>query len=115
MRACLPSSRFAAVRRFPFYVRILLAMAAGAALGLAIGPRAAPLGEVGKVLITLIKALACPLLFFAIIDAFLRTNIAGRAAARMVAISLTNAVIALTVGLAISNILRPGEASEALR
>jgi DAACS family dicarboxylate/amino acid:cation (Na+ or H+) symporter len=103
------------MRRFPFYLRILLAMAAGAALGLAIGTRAAPLGEAGKVLITLIKALAAPLLFFAILDAFLRTNIAGRSAARMVAISLTNAAIALLVGLTLSNLLRPGEASQALR
>jgi len=103
------------MRRFPFYLRILLAMAAGAALGLAIGTRAAPLGEAGKVLITLIKALAAPLLFFAILDAFLRTNIAGRSAARLVAISLTNAAIALLVGLTLSNLLRPGEASQALR
>jgi DAACS family dicarboxylate/amino acid:cation (Na+ or H+) symporter len=103
------------VRRFPFYLRILLAIAAGAALGLAVGTRAAPLGEAGKVLITLIKALAAPLLFFAILDAFLRTNIAGRSAARMVAISLTNAAIALLVGLTLSNLFRPGEASQALR
>ncbi len=103
------------MRRFPFYLRILLAIAAGAALGLAVGTRAAPLGEAGKVLITLIKALAAPLLFFAILDAFLRTNIAGRSAARMVAISLTNAAIALLVGLTLSNLFRPGEASQALR
>ena len=86
-------------RRFPFYARILLAMAAGALLGLAAGPRAAPLGEAGKVIITLIKALAAPLLFFAIVDAFLRTTIHGRSAARMVAISLSNAAIALAIGL----------------
>jgi DAACS family dicarboxylate/amino acid:cation (Na+ or H+) symporter len=102
-------------RRFPFYVRILLAMATGALLGFLAGPRAAPLGEAGRVVITLIKALAAPLLFFAILDAFLRTAIHGRAAARMVAISLTNAVIALGIGLALSNVLRPGEASTALR
>jgi len=101
--------------RFPFFLRILAAMAAGAALGLAAGPRAAPLGEIGKVIITLIKALAAPLLFFAILDAFLRSQIAGRSAARMVAISLTNGAIALAIGLAISNLLRPGEASDALR
>jgi DAACS family dicarboxylate/amino acid:cation (Na+ or H+) symporter len=102
-------------RRFPFYLQILLAMAAGAGIGLLAGPRAAPLGEVGKVIITLIKALAAPLLFFAILDAFLRTTIQGRAAARMVAISLTNAALALVIGLTLSNVLRPGEASPALR
>jgi Na+/H+-dicarboxylate symporter len=80
--------------RFPFYVRILLAMAAGALLGLAAGPRAAPLGDAGKVVITTIH---------------------GRAAARMVAVSLTNAALALAIGLTLSNVLRPGEASPALR
>ena len=102
-------------RRVPFYARILIAMAAGAVLGLLAGPRAAPLGEAGKVVITLIKALAAPLLFFAILDAFLRTTIHGRAAARMVGISLTNAAVALAIGLTLSNVLRPGEASQALR
>jgi DAACS family dicarboxylate/amino acid:cation (Na+ or H+) symporter len=102
-------------RRLPFYARILIAIAAGALLGLLAGPRAAPLGEAGRVVITLIKALAAPLLFFAILDAFLRTEIHGRAATRMVAISLTNAAIALALGLLLSNLLRPGEASVALR
>ncbi len=102
-------------RRFRFYARILLAMAVGALLGLIAGQRVAPLGEAGRVVITLIKALAAPLLFFAILDAFLRTAIHGRAAARMVAISLTNAAIALAIGLTLSNLLRPGEASTALR
>ncbi len=102
-------------RRIPFYAQILAAMAVGALVGLVAGPRAAPLGEAGKVIITLIKALAAPLLFFAIVDAFLRTTIHGRSAARMVAISLTNATIALGIGLLLSNLLRPGEASSALR
>lgn len=109
------SSAAAARSRFPFYARILTAMAAGALVGLLAGPRATPLGEAGKVIITLIKALAAPLLFFAILDAFLRTTIHGRSAARMVAISLTNAAIALAIGLLLSNLLRPGEASAALQ
>jgi DAACS family dicarboxylate/amino acid:cation (Na+ or H+) symporter len=101
--------------KFPFYARILVAIAAGVGLGLLAGPRAAPLGDAGKLVITLIKAFAAPLLFFAIIDAFLRTSFRGKSAARMVAVSLINAAIALTIGLLLSNLLRPGEASEALR
>jgi DAACS family dicarboxylate/amino acid:cation (Na+ or H+) symporter len=102
-------------RRFPLYGRILVAIAAGALVGLLAGSRAAPLGEAGKIVITLIKAFAAPLLFFAILDAFLRTNFQGRSAGRMVAVSLTNAAIALAIGLLLSNILRPGEASESLQ
>jgi DAACS family dicarboxylate/amino acid:cation (Na+ or H+) symporter len=95
--------------RVPFVARILVAMAAGTVVGLVFGPRVARLGELGTVIIDLIKGLAGPLLFFAVVDAFLRTHVRTRSAALMVAISLTNAAIAVVIGLTLSNTLRPGE------
>ncbi|MBI3541953.1 MAG: dicarboxylate/amino acid:cation symporter [Deltaproteobacteria bacterium] len=95
-------------RRFPLHFLILSAMALGAAAGLALGARAEPLGELGKVLIQLIKALAGPLLFFAVVDAFLRTRVRARSAAVMFGIGAINATIALVIGLSISNLLKPG-------
>jgi Na+/H+-dicarboxylate symporter len=95
-------------RRFPFALKIIIALGAGIALGWAIGPRAAPLARFGMVILDLIRGLAGPLLFFAIIDAFLRTQIRARNGAIMVAISLTNAVIAIGIGLAISHLIQPG-------
>lgn len=97
----------------PFYVQIFAAMAFGAIIGLIAGPRAAFAGQLGKVIISLIKALAGPLLFFAVVDAFLRTQISARAAGRMLAISAINAIAAVAIGLGISNILRPGESMRA--
>lgn len=47
--------------------------------------RAEPLGELGKLVIQLIKAVATPLLFFAIVDAILRTEVRGRQGAIMLA------------------------------
>jgi Na+/H+-dicarboxylate symporter len=95
--------------RFPFVARILVGMALGVCLGWLFGRRVEPLGEIGQVIIDLIKALAGPLLFFAVIDAFLRTHVKARSAGIMIAISLTNAAIAVTIGMTLSNLLRPGE------
>lgn len=95
--------------RFPFVARILTAMILGTVVGLVFGPRVARLGEMGSVIIDLIKALAGPLLFFAVVDAFLRTQVKARSAATMVAITLTNATIAVAVGLTLSNVLQPGK------
>ena len=94
--------------RFPFVARIVTAMLLGGLVGWVFGKRAEWLGDFGKVIIDLIKALAGPLLFFAVIDAFLRTRVKLRSAALMVAISLTNAMIAVAIGLTLSNTLKPG-------
>jgi Na+/H+-dicarboxylate symporter len=95
--------------RFPFVARILLAMALGGVVGSVYGRGVERLGEMGQVIIDLIKGLAGPLLFFAIVDAFLRTHVKARSAGIMVAISLANAAIAVTIGLSLSNVIRPGD------
>ncbi len=95
--------------RVPMIARILGAMILGAIVGVVLGPRAAPLGKIGEVVLDVVKALAAPLLFFAILDAFLRTQIRARSGAIMVAISTVNALIAIGVGLTLSNVLRPGD------
>lgn len=96
-------------RRLPFFAKILIAMVLGMITGLILGPRAAPLGELGNVIIGLIKTLAAPLLFFAVVDAFLRTHIRARSGLIMLAITATNALLAVVIGLTLSNILRPGD------
>ncbi len=81
-------------------------------LGLVVGPLlgkdAAPLGELGKLVIQVIKAVATPLLFLSIVNAILKTEIGGRAGARMLAFASINATIAVAVGLLLSNTLKPG-------
>jgi Na+/H+-dicarboxylate symporter len=81
-------------------------------LGLLVGPllgsRANGLGELGKLVIQLIKAAATPLLFFAIVSSILKTQIQGKAALRLLFWAVINASIALTIGLLLSNLLRPG-------
>jgi DAACS family dicarboxylate/amino acid:cation (Na+ or H+) symporter len=98
----------ARARRVPLYVQILGAMALGLALGPALGAYEAQLGELGKLVIQLIKAAATPLLFLAIVSSILKTEIEGRAAVRLLFWATVNASIALAIGLSISNLFQPG-------
>jgi Na+/H+-dicarboxylate symporter len=100
--------------RVPFVCRILLAMALGGLAGWYCGRRIERLGEVGTAIIDLVKALAGPLLFFAVLDAFLRTHVRARSALVMIAITLTNATLAVAIGLTLSNVLRPGDTLAAM-
>jgi Na+/H+-dicarboxylate symporter len=102
--------------RVPLYIRILIGVALGALLGVAFGERPIVfhvtnrhLGDLGLLVIRLLKALAVPLIFFAIVDAFVRTHISARRGLRMVLICLVNVTVAMAIGLTIMNLWRPGE------
>lgn len=88
--------------------RIVLGMVLGAALGVALGRSVDGLGEAGKLLVQAIKVFATPLLFFAILDAVLTTEIRGRHAGRMLGVAFTNAAVALAIGLLLSNLFQVG-------
>lgn len=94
--------------RFPLYAQIIVALLLGLALGPVLGEGAGPLGELGRLVVQLIKGVATPLLFFAIVNAVLRAEIAGRGALRMLGAAILNASVALLIGLTISNVLQPG-------
>jgi Na+/H+-dicarboxylate symporter len=94
--------------RFPLYAQILCATLIGLAVGPMLGRDAGLLGELGKVVVNLIKSAATPLLFLAIVSAILKTEIRGRTALRLLFWAGLNASIALSIGLSLSNWLAPG-------
>jgi DAACS family dicarboxylate/amino acid:cation (Na+ or H+) symporter len=94
--------------RFPLYAQIIVALLLGLVLGPLLGKSAAPLGELGRLVVQLIKGVATPLLFFAIVSAVLRAEIAGKGALRMLGAAVLNASMALFIGLLISNLFHPG-------
>lgn len=94
--------------RFPLYLQILVAMALGLVTGLVLGTRASVLGQFGTILIQMIRVMAAPLLFFAIVDAFIRSEMGGRRGLWLAVICTLNTVAALVVGLTVSNVLQPG-------
>ncbi len=93
----------------PLYVRILIGVALGTVVGVVWKAKAAPLGEIGMLVITLLKTLATPLILFAVLDAFMRTRIPAKQGAKLVAISLVNATVAIVIGLSVANLVRGGE------
>lgn len=88
---------------------IIAAMIAGVICGSILGPRAKELGLIGTTVIGMIKALAGPLILFAILDAFLMSPMSWKQGRRMLAIALFNATIAIAIGLFLANFLRPGD------
>jgi len=83
-------------------------------LGPLLGMNAAPLGELGRLVVQLIKGVATPLLFFAIVSAILHAEIEAKGAVRMLVAAMFNATCALIIGLTLSNWLKPGRHLEAL-
>lgn len=101
--------------RLPLYVRVLIGVAAGIALGVFFGTgpivpglRNDDLGVLGVLVIRLLKALAVPLILFAILDAFLRVHISARSGGWLILICLCNVSVAFAIGLTLMNTLRPG-------
>jgi len=91
---------------------------AGLVLGLLVGPFAgsqAPLlSEISKWVIQLIKAVAVPLLFFAVVNALQTSELRLRSGLKMLGVALVNASIALGIGISLSHLFRPGDALQSL-
>lgn len=87
---------------------ILVAMVLGIVAGLLAGSTLTPLGVVGKVYIQLIKVVAIPLVFFSILEAIVATDLSWRTARVWLCVIIVNTTCALVLGLALSNIFKPG-------
>jgi Na+/H+-dicarboxylate symporter len=99
----------------PLYTQVLIAVVCGTALGAAFGQnpylgglRNEDLGRLGMLVIQLLKALAIPLIFFAILDAFIRMSLPLRQGTKLLVICLVNVSVAMTIGLVIMNAWQPG-------
>jgi len=96
-------------------VHMLLAMCLGVLCGLIFKSQTRYLGELGKLLIQWVKVLAGPLLFFAIVDAFVRVDVRLKQALRMLFLMLLNMIVAITIGMLLATYLKPGEYLKILR
>jgi Na+/H+-dicarboxylate symporter len=115
-----PASDFSAPspwwpHRWPLYIRVVLGVIAGTAIGLtfrtreiAAGWTTAHLGIIAGLYIQLLTALATPLIFLAITEAFVQTHISGRQGLKMFCICSLNIFVAFVIGLTILNVWQPG-------
>ena len=101
--------------RLPLYTQVLIAVICGTIVGALFGQapylgglRNEDLGRLGMYVILMLKTLAIPLIFFAVLDAFLTTVLPLRQGTRLILICLINVSVAMAIGLVIMNVWQPG-------
>ena len=104
-----PGTGFAAwYRRTPLYVRILAALVLGLVVGEMAGAKAQFLKPFSDIVLQLLRLLATPLIFIAVVHALLKAEVTGRSAGRLAFLLLSNTVAAILIGLLVANVIRPG-------
>ena len=100
------------MKKLPLAAQVTVGVVLGGLLGHFAGktPLTQNLGELGMLVIKALRALAIPLVFFAILDAFVQTRIEAKKFGKLVAICLVNVSVAMAIGLGILNAFRPGDA-----
>src|SRR4051812_37517300 len=112
---CPPSTRLSLLFRTPLWIRVIIAVALGSLMGaifktdpIIFGIPTDHLGQIGMLPVKLLRALAIPLIFFAILDGFVKTAIPLHRAGKLILICLINVSAAMCIGLIILNSLHPG-------
>ncbi|MEK9141164.1 MAG: dicarboxylate/amino acid:cation symporter [Nitrospirota bacterium] len=101
---------------FPLYAQVLVAVIGGTTLGVLLGQepylgglRNEQLGKLGLWVVWVLKTLAVPLIFFAIMDSLIRASLPLRQGAKLITICLVNVSVAMVIGLTIMNLWQPGK------
>lgn len=103
--------------KLPLYFQVVIGVLIGTVLGVVFGTdpyfwgllKNETLGQLGMLVIRLLKTLATPLIFLAILDAFIHCDISFRHGGRLLAICGVNLLAAMLIGLTIMNVFTPGE------
>ena len=93
----------------PLYVRILVALALGVLTGVLLGPNAAPLATPAKLILRLLSTIAPLLILLAILRALVNAELPRGTGPRLVGLLVLNSLVAIMIGLAVANLMRPGE------
>jgi Na+/H+-dicarboxylate symporter len=101
--------------RTPLYIRIVGGMLLGVLTGLWLGTSAASLAIPSKLVLRLLGALAPALILVAIIKALLEANFEKGTAGRLIRLLVLNTLVAISVGLIVANVLKPGSWSSQLQ
>ncbi|MBC7529331.1 MAG: dicarboxylate/amino acid:cation symporter [Chthonomonadaceae bacterium] len=102
-------------KKLPLWAKSLIGVCVGCVLGVVFGQRPivfgihnAELATIGGLVIRLLKTLATPLVFFAIVDAFARTRISAKQGGKLLLFCLMNVTVAMTITLTVMNVAKPG-------
>ncbi len=92
----------------PLYVWVIAAVVVAIPVGAAWGDGASRLDLLPKIILRALTALAAPLVVLAILHAIVTNEIRGRLGGLMMAFYLLNTLVAMIIGLALTNLIRPG-------
>ena len=92
----------------PLFVWVIIAVVLAVPVGLAWGG-ATRLELISKLIIRALGALAAPLVVLAVLHAIVSNEIRGKQGLRMMIYYLVNTLVAMGIGLALCNLVRPGE------
>jgi Na+/H+-dicarboxylate symporter len=92
----------------PLYAWVLLAVLVAIPTGLLWGDGATRLELLPMVILRALTALAAPLVVLAILSAIVTNDVKGRLGALMMAFYLLNTLVAMLIGLTLTNLIRPG-------
>lgn len=94
--------------RTPLYLRIIGALVLGLLVGALFGERVAFLAIPSRLILRLLGALAPPLILFAVMRVLMTSEIKGRVAGRLIWLLALNTLVAISIGLLVANVIRPG-------
>jgi DAACS family dicarboxylate/amino acid:cation (Na+ or H+) symporter len=93
----------------PLYVWVVVAAVVAIPVGTYFGESATSLDLLPKLILRALTALAAPLVVLAILSAVVTNEIRGRQGGAMMFFYLVNTLVAMVIGLALTNLIRPGE------
>ena len=96
-------------QRIPLFVKILVGLVAGIIAGLLMGPNADGLKPIATTVLKLLRFLATPLIFSAVLSSLISARIEGKKAAKLMWVLMSNTVVAICIGLGVANLLQPGQ------
>jgi Na+/H+-dicarboxylate symporter len=92
----------------PLYAWVILAVVVAIPVGIFWGEAATNLEIIPKLILRALTALAAPLVVLAILSAIVTNEVRGRVGALMMVFYLINTLVAMLIGLTLSNLIHPG-------
>src|SRR3954451_21674305 len=96
----------------PLYVWVIAAVLVAIPVGIYWGEGAERLDLLPRLIIRALSALAAPLVVLAILSAIVSNDIRGRQGGLMMVYYLINTLVAMGIGLVLTNLIRPGVGAE---
>jgi Na+/H+-dicarboxylate symporter len=108
--------------KIPLYLQIVAALIVAVIVGVILGAGTPILAKdiiehlalPSTLILKALRTLATPLIFLAILHTFLTAEIPSNSGRKLSVLLITNTLVAISIGLGVANILRPGGAGQAL-